>query len=96
MELVVAEVQGGVDGLEGLKVNVDLSFLAFLGQDFTTVNHQSIGRHFVVELETVLGRSNGGQDGLSVDTRLDVRSGTLHLSECCRKAVEDTTYVFFC
>jgi hypothetical protein len=31
VELVVAEVQSGVDGLEGLEINVDLLFLTIIG-----------------------------------------------------------------
>ena len=45
MELVVAQVQGGVDGLEGLKVNVQLLLLAVLSHDGPSVHHQTIGRH---------------------------------------------------
>ncbi len=77
VELVVAEVERGVDGLEGLKVNIDLLLLAFLGQDFTTVDDKAIRGHLVVELESALGGGNGRQDGLSVDSGLDVGSGTL-------------------
>ena len=77
VELVVAQVKGGVDGLEGLEIDVDLSLLSFLCQDFTTVDDQTIRRDLVVQLETLLGRGNGGQDGLSVDSRLDVGGGTL-------------------
>lgn len=72
VELVVAEIQGGVDGFEGLKVNVDLALLAFRGQNFATVDNKSIGRDLVVELQSLLGRCDGRKDGLSVDTRLDV------------------------
>lgn len=77
VELVVAEVQGGVDGLEGLKVDVDLALLAFLGEDFTAVDDEAVRGDLVVQLESALGRGNGGQDRLSVDTRLDIGSGTL-------------------
>lgn len=59
VELVVAKVQRGVDRLEGLKIDVDLSFLAFRGQDFTTVDDQAIGGDLVVQLETLLGRGDG-------------------------------------
>lgn len=59
VELVVAKVQGGVDGLEGLKVNVDLSFLSFGSDDFTTVDNETVRGNLVVELETLLGRGNG-------------------------------------
>lgn len=77
VELVVTQVKGGVDGLERLEIDVDLSLLSFLGQDFTTVDDQTVRGDLVVQLETLLGRGNGGQDGLSVDSRLDVGGGTL-------------------
>lgn len=44
MELVVTEVEGSVDGLEGFKGDVDLLFLSFIGQDGTTVDDETIGR----------------------------------------------------
>jgi hypothetical protein len=48
VELVVAEVQRGVDGLEGLKVDVDLAFLAFGGDDFAAIDDEAIGRNLGV------------------------------------------------
>jgi hypothetical protein len=59
VELVVTQVEGGVDGLERLEVNVNLALLSFRGDNFTTVHDESIGRDLVVELETLLGRGNG-------------------------------------
>lgn len=38
MEFVIAEVEGGVDGLEGLEIVVDLLFLSFLVDDGATVD----------------------------------------------------------
>ena len=43
VELVVAQVQRGVDGTEGLKVHGDFLFLALIREDGATVHHQSIG-----------------------------------------------------
>jgi len=77
VELVVTKVQGSVDGLEGLEIDVNLSLLSFGGDNFTTVHNQSIGGNLVVQLETLLSRGNGRQDGKTVDARLDVGSGTL-------------------
>lgn len=77
MELVVAQVQRRVDWFERLEIDIDFAFLPFLGQDFTAVDDQAIGRDFVVKLEALLGRGNGGKDGLTVDARLDVRCGAL-------------------
>ena len=42
VEFVVTEIERCVDWLKGLKVDVDLSFLAFRSDDFTTVNDQSV------------------------------------------------------
>lgn len=62
MELVVAEVERGIDGLEGLEVDIDLAFLAFGGDDFTAVDDEAIGRDTGIELEALLGRRNSGED----------------------------------
>lgn len=48
MKLVVAQIQGGIDGLEGLEVDVDLPLLALGGDNFTAVNDQPIGWDFIV------------------------------------------------
>ena len=77
VELIVAKVEGGIDWPERLEVDVDLSLLAFGCQDFTTVDDKSIWWDLVVELQALLGRGNGGEDGLSVDAGLDVRRSSL-------------------
>jgi len=77
VELVVTKIERGVDGLEGLKVDVNLPLLSFRGDNFTTVNNQSIRGNLVVQLETLLGGGNGRQNGESVHSRLDVGGGTL-------------------
>jgi hypothetical protein len=77
MELVVAEVQRRVDGLEGLEVDVDPALLALCGDDFTAVDDQAIRGDLGVELETLLGRGDGREDGQAVDTGLDVGRGSL-------------------
>lgn len=46
VELVVTEVQGGVDWLKRLKVNIDFLLLAFLCHNGTTVHNQTIGWHW--------------------------------------------------
>jgi hypothetical protein len=45
VEAVVAEVEGCVDGLERLKVKVDLLLLALLGEDGTAVDDEAVLRH---------------------------------------------------
>lgn len=97
MELVVTKVERGVDGLEWFEVNVNLSLFPFRGDDFTTVDDETVGRDFVVELETLLGGGNGRQHRQTVDPGFDVRSGTL----CTYVNVVDPvfpgalSYVFF-
>jgi len=60
--------------LERLKVEVDLLLLALVGEDGTAVDDESVGWDLVVELETLLGRGDGGQNRETVDARLDVGS----------------------
>ena len=80
VELVVTKVERGVDGLEGLEVNVNLALFSFRSDNFTTVDDQSIWRDLVVQLETLLGGGNSGQDGQTVHTRLDVGGSTLFVT----------------
>lgn len=80
VELVVTKIKRGVDGLEGFKIDVNLAFLAFRGDDFTTVDDQAIWWNLVVQFETLLGGGNGRQDGESVHARLDVGGSTLSKS----------------
>ena len=68
VKFVITQIQGGVDWLEWLKVNVDLSFLSFRGYDFTAVDDKTVGRDLVVELEALLSGCDGGQDRQSVDS----------------------------
>lgn len=77
VELVVAKVEGGVDWSERLEVDVDLSLLALGGQDFTTVDDETVWGDLVVKLKTLLGRGDSGEDGLPVDARLNIRSSSL-------------------
>jgi hypothetical protein len=63
VELVVAKVERGVNGLEGLEINVNLALLSFRGDNFTTVHDQSIRGNLVVQLQTLLSGGNSGQDG---------------------------------
>lgn len=39
-----------------------LTLLAILCENRTAIEHKTIGRHFVVQLETLLGGRDGGQD----------------------------------
>ncbi len=59
MKFIVTQVQGGIDRFEGLKVNIDLSFFPFRGDDFTAVDDKTVWGYFVVELEALLSRCDG-------------------------------------
>ena len=72
MKLVVAEVQAGVDGLVGLKVNVDLLLLPLVGKDGAAVDDETILGHPVVKLELLLGRSDGTEHRETIHAVLDV------------------------
>ena len=48
MKFVIAQIQGRIDRLEGLEVDVDLPLLALRGNNFTAVNDKPICWHFVV------------------------------------------------
>jgi hypothetical protein len=83
VELVVAQVERRVDGLEGLEVDVDLALLALCGEDLTTVDNEAIGWDLGVQLEALLGGRNSREDGETVDAGLDVGGGTLELLVSC-------------
>ena len=72
MELVVTQVQRGVDRLEGFEVNVDALLLAFVGNDRAAVDDQPVLGTLVVQLETLLRRGDGAQNRQTVHARLDV------------------------
>lgn len=68
MELVVTKIQGGVDWLEGLEIDIDLPLFAFRRQDFTTVYDQSIRWNLVVKLKPLLCGCDGRQNRLTIDS----------------------------
>ena len=72
VKFVVAEVQRGVDGLEGLKVDVDFLLLALVRDDRAAVDDQSVRGHLGVELEAVLHGGDGAQHGQPVHSTFDV------------------------
>jgi hypothetical protein len=49
-----------------------LLLLSLIRQDGTAVDDESVGRDLGVQLEPLLGRGDGGEDGETVDARLDV------------------------
>ena len=62
VKLVVAKVEAGVDGLEGLKVDVDLLLLALLSDNSAGVHNKAIGGAFGVKLEALLGGCDGSKN----------------------------------
>ena len=80
VEFVVAQVKGGVDRFEGLKVNIDFSFLAFRSNDFPTVDDKAIWRDLVVELKALLRGCDCRKNRKAIYSRLDVRRSALGLS----------------
>jgi len=81
VELVVAEIQGRVDGSEGFEVDVDLAFFPVFGDDGPAVHDQSVGRALVVEFQALLRGGDGAQDTQSIDARLDIGGGSVFVAE---------------
>jgi hypothetical protein len=81
VELVVAQIQRSVDGLEGFKVNVNLLFLPFRGHNGSTIDHEAIVRDPGVKLEPLLCGGNGAQHRQPVHSALDV-GGCAKLVTC--------------
>ena len=52
-------IHSRVNGLVGLKVERHLLFLALVGQNRADKEHQTVGRHTVVELEPLLCTRDG-------------------------------------
>ena len=59
------------------EIKVDLLLLALVGEDRAAVDDEAVRRDAVVELEALLGRGDGGEDGEPIDARLDVGGSTL-------------------
>lgn len=64
-----------------LEIERHLLLLSLVRQDCSYEQHQTVGRYSVVELETLLRRSNGGEDGETVHSGLDVRGGSVFLGQ---------------
>lgn len=63
MEFVVAEIKRRINGLEWLKIDIELALFTFVGDDFTAVNNKTVGWHSVIQLQTLLGRCDSTEDG---------------------------------
>jgi hypothetical protein len=64
-----------------LEIERHLLLLSLVCQDRSYEEHQTVGRYSVVELETLLRRGDGGEDGETVHSGLDVRGGSVFLSQ---------------
>ena len=72
MELVVTEVEGGVDWLERLEIDRNLLLFVLIREDSTTVDYETEFGYAVVKLETLLCRFDGGKDRETVHTRFNI------------------------
>src|SRR5437763_13897343 len=45
MKLIVTQIQRSINGLKRFKIDVNLFFLSFFGNNGTAVNHETIGRN---------------------------------------------------
>ena len=72
MKFIVTQIEGGVDRLEGLKINIYALFLAFVGDYCAAVNDEAVLGALVIELEALLRRSDGAENRKTVDARFDV------------------------
>jgi hypothetical protein len=88
VEFVVAEVQGGVDGLEGLEVDVDFLLLAVVCHDSACVHDEPIGRDSVVELQALLCGGDGAEDRLRATGVCAVRRGYI-----CKYAKQESKQI---
>ena len=77
MKFVITEVQRSVDWLEGLKVDIYFTLFAFACDYFTTIDDEPVGRNLVVELQTLLSRSNSRKNRETIDTGFDVGCGAV-------------------
>jgi hypothetical protein len=64
-----------------LEIERHLLLLSLVRQDRSYEEHQPVRRYPVVELETLLRRSDGSEDGETVHSGLDVRGGSVFLGQ---------------
>lgn len=81
MKLVVTQVQGSVNGPEGLEVERDFLLFTIVVDDGSRVEDETVGGDFVVKLQPLLSGGDGGEDGLAVDAGLDVGGGSVLVAE---------------
>lgn len=92
VELVVAQVERGIDRAEGLEGVGHLLFLSLLVQAGSAVHHETVGRNTgepnneqfyadFLQLQLLLGGGNGAQHGETVHTGLNVGSSSILTSQ---------------
>lgn len=74
MEFIVTEVEGSVDDLEWLKIDVHFLFFAIFCEYSACVEYKAVGGDFGVEFEALLRGCDGAEDRLTVDSGFDVGS----------------------
>lgn len=72
MELVVAQIQRSIDGLEWLKIDVYSLLLAIIRQNGPTVNNQTVIRNSGIQLKLLLRRGNSTQHRQSEEIAMRV------------------------
>ena len=70
-----------VDGLVRLKVERNLLLFAFIRQNRTDKEHETVGRDTIVKLEALLCGRDSGQNRKTIDSRLDVGRSTIFLRQ---------------
>mmetsp|Transcript_9829 Transcript_9829/g.18360 ORF Transcript_9829/g.18360 Transcript_9829/m.18360 type:complete len:233 (+) Transcript_9829:1300-1998(+) len=81
MELVVTEIERGVNGLEGFKVDVHFLLFTIIRHNSTRVHDKTIRRNLVVKLQPLLSRSDSREHRKPIDTRLDIGRGTVLITK---------------
>lgn len=70
-----------IDWFMRFKIERNFFLFAFVGEDSTNKQHETIGRHAIVQFQALLCAGNGCQHRQSVYARLDVRSGSVLLRQ---------------
>ena len=74
-------INSRIDWFMGFKIEGNLLFLALVSQDSPDKQDKPVWWHTVVELQSLLSTSDRSQHRLPIDSRLDVRGGTVLLRQ---------------
>ncbi|KII73774.1 hypothetical protein RF11_14191 [Thelohanellus kitauei] len=62
MKFVITQIKRCIYGSKGFEINIYFFLLSFRGHNCATIYYQSIRRHFAVQLQLALHRSDGTQN----------------------------------